>query len=50
MIQGFSHAYANGAAFFDDRVVSNLTDLWDVGKHPGLSDMMRMSVVEEIYI
>ena len=44
------HAYADGLVFLEDGSFSNITELLGIGVHPGLSDMMRMSGVEEAYI
>ena len=45
-----AHAYVEGSAFLERRRVSNLTELLGIGQHSGLSDMMRMSGVDEAYV
>ncbi len=45
-----AHAYAEGNAFLEIGMISNLAELLGIGQHSGLSDMMRMSGVDEIYV
>lgn len=45
-----THAYAEGSAFLEIGMISNLAELLGIGQHSGLSDMMRMSGVDEVYV
>jgi len=45
-----AHAYVEGIAFLERRRISNLAELLGIGQHAGLSDMMRMSGVDEAYV
>ncbi len=49
-LRGGAHTYVEGDGFLSDASMSNLTELLGIGKHQGLSDMMRMSGVDEAYI